>query len=52
MEDRVGVIPPVYNMLAFGRYPLSIYSPMIQFLLSWIIPSRPNNNARCCGFAA
>src|SRR5690606_34888081 len=21
-EDRVGVIPPVYNMLTFGRYPL------------------------------
>ena len=38
VEDRVGLIPPVYNMLAFGRYPLSIYSPMIQFLLSWIIP--------------
>ena len=38
VEDRVGVIPPVYNMLAFGRYPLSIYSPAVQFLLSWIIP--------------
>ena len=38
VEDRVGVIPPVYNMMAFGRYPLSIYSPAIQFLLSWIIP--------------
>jgi ABC-2 type transport system permease protein len=38
VEDRVGLIPPVYNMLAFGRYPLNIYSPLIQFLLSWIIP--------------
>jgi viologen exporter family transport system permease protein len=37
-EDRVGLIPPVYNLLAFGRYPLNIYSPLIQFLLSWIIP--------------
>jgi ABC-2 type transport system permease protein len=37
-EDKVGVVPPVYNMLAFGRYPLSIYSGFIQFLLSWIIP--------------
>jgi ABC-2 type transport system permease protein len=38
MEDRVGVVPPVYNMLAFGRYPLKIYNVALQFLLSWIIP--------------
>ncbi len=37
-EDRVGVIPPVYNMLTFGRYPLDIYNPFIRFLLSWIVP--------------
>jgi ABC-2 type transport system permease protein len=37
-EDKVGVVPPVYNMLAFGRYPLTIYNTFIQFLLSWIIP--------------
>ena len=38
-EDRVGVSPPVYNMIAFGRYPVTIYNVFIQFLLSWIIPS-------------
>ena len=38
VEDRVGLIPPVYNMLAFGRYPLDIYNPFIRFLLSWIVP--------------
>ena len=38
VEDRVGIIPPVFNMLAFGRYPLNIYGPFIQFLLTWIIP--------------
>jgi viologen exporter family transport system permease protein len=38
VEDRVGIIPPVYNMLAFGRYPLDIYNPFIRFLLSWIVP--------------
>ncbi len=37
-EDRIGLSPPVYNMIAFGRYPVSIYNPFIQFLLSWIIP--------------
>jgi len=38
MEDRVGVIPPVYNMLTFGRYPLDIYNPFIKFFLSWVVP--------------
>ena len=38
MEDRVGIIPPVYNMLTFGRYPLDIYNPFIKFFLSWIVP--------------
>jgi ABC-2 type transport system permease protein len=37
-EDRVGVHPLAWNLLAFGRYPLSIYSGAIQFFLSWIIP--------------
>ncbi len=37
-EDRIGIHPPVWNMIAFGRYPLSIYSGYIQFFLSWIIP--------------
>lgn len=38
VEDRVGIIPPVYNMLSFGRYPLDIYNPFIRFLLSWVVP--------------
>jgi ABC-2 type transport system permease protein len=37
-EDRIGIHPPFWNLIAFGRYPLSIYSGFIQFTLSWIIP--------------
>src|ERR1700679_2778859 len=37
-EDRIGVHPPVWNVIAFGRYPLSIYSGAVQFVLCWIIP--------------
>ena len=37
-EDKVGITPPVFNMLTFGRYPLTIYNGFIQFMLSWIIP--------------
>jgi viologen exporter family transport system permease protein len=37
-EDRIGIAPPIYNMIAFGRYPITIYNVFIQFILSWIIP--------------
>lgn len=37
-EDRIGVHPPVWNIIAFGRYPLSIYSAAVQFFLCWVIP--------------
>jgi len=37
-EDRIGIAPPVWNLIAFGRYPLTVYSGFIQFVLSWVIP--------------
>lgn len=37
-EDKVGVLPPVYNIMAFGRYPLTIYHPVLRALLSWVLP--------------
>ncbi len=37
-EDRIGISPPVYNMITFGRYPITIYNVFVQFLLNWIIP--------------
>ena len=37
-EDRVGIAPPIYNMIQFGRYPLTIFSSLIQFILRWVIP--------------
>jgi ABC-2 type transport system permease protein len=37
-EDRIGVHPPIWNVIAFGRYPLTIYSPVVQFFLCWIVP--------------
>ena len=37
-EDRIGITPPVYNMIPFGRYPTSIYNVFLQFMLSWIVP--------------
>ncbi len=37
-EDRIGIKPPIYNMIPFGRYPTTIYNVFLQFMLSWIVP--------------
>jgi len=37
-EDRIGINPPFYNMIAFGRYPLPIFHPIIQFILQTVVP--------------
>ena len=38
VEDRIGLSPPVFNMIAFGRYPITIYNAAIRFMLNWIVP--------------
>ena len=37
-EDRVGMVPPVYNLMEFGRWPSSIYHPAIKLLITCVIP--------------
>ena len=37
-EDRVGMVPPVYNLMEFGRWPSSIYHPALKFLITFLIP--------------
>ncbi len=37
-EDRMGIAPPFYNVIQFGRYPLPIYNEAIQFILRWVVP--------------
>jgi ABC-2 type transport system permease protein len=36
--DRIGLIPPVYNMMDFSRYPVTIYNRWLRAILCWIIP--------------
>ena len=38
IEDRVGLAPPVFNLMAFGRYPITIYDMKVKVLLSTVIP--------------
>ncbi|MBA2480038.1 MAG: ABC-2 family transporter protein [Planctomycetes bacterium] len=37
-EDRVGMVPPVYNLMELGRWPNSIYPPALKFLISCVVP--------------
>ena len=38
IEDRIGITPPVFNLMQFGRYPLTIYDTWVRFALSFVIP--------------
>jgi len=38
LEDKMGIAPPVYNVIRFARYPLSIYSLPIRVLLTFVLP--------------
>src|SRR6266851_8510668 len=38
IEDRIGISPPIFNLMQFGRYPLTIYDAWVRFALSFVIP--------------
>jgi ABC-2 type transport system permease protein len=37
-EDRIGIAPPVFNLIAFSRYPQDLFPAALRFLLRWVIP--------------
>jgi ABC-2 type transport system permease protein len=37
-EDRLGIAPPIFNLINFGRYPTPIFHRIIQLILSFVIP--------------
>lgn len=37
-EDRMGLAPPVYNVIRFSRYPLTIFSPLVRLFLTFVLP--------------
>ncbi len=37
-EDRLGISAPFYNLIQFGRYPITVFNKVIQVLLSVIVP--------------
>jgi ABC-2 type transport system permease protein len=37
-QDRVGLFPIAYNLINFGRYPMTIYPALVRFLLTFVLP--------------
>ncbi|MBK9774914.1 MAG: ABC-2 family transporter protein [bacterium] len=37
-EDKMGLAPPVYNLIRFSRYPLTIYSLPVRIFLTFVLP--------------
>ncbi|WP_179945158.1 ABC transporter permease [Paenibacillus durus] len=37
-DAPTGIIPLMYNIQSYGRYPVTIYNRAIQVLLTWILP--------------
>lgn len=37
-DGRTGLLPLLWNVNHYGRYPVSIYNRALQLLLTWVIP--------------
>lgn len=37
-EDRIGIAPPVFNLINPARYPPDVFGPSIRFLLRYLVP--------------
>ncbi|WP_407673220.1 ABC transporter permease [Paenibacillus alkalitolerans] len=37
-DAPTGILPLMWNIQSYGRYPINIYNKILQFVLKWIIP--------------
>lgn len=37
-EGNMGLMPMVYNLSNYGRYPMTVYRGPVRFILTWILP--------------
>ncbi len=37
-DSRTGLIPLLWNLNAYGRYPVDIYSRRLRFVFTWVLP--------------
>jgi ABC-2 type transport system permease protein len=38
IDAPTGVLPMIYNIQSYGRYPITIYNGIIRALLTWVMP--------------
>lgn len=37
-EGKVALMPTIYNLSVYGRYPTTIYKGIVRFALTWVLP--------------
>jgi ABC-2 type transport system permease protein len=37
-DAPTGILPLMYNIQNYGRYPINIYNKLMRFLLTWVVP--------------
>ena len=37
-DARTSIMPTIYNIGNYGRYPVDIYNNVIRYVLTWILP--------------
>jgi len=37
-DSPTGIVPLIYNIQNYGRYPVNIYNKVIRFVLTWVLP--------------
>ena len=37
-QERVGLLPPIYNLMSFAQYPLNIFPRAVSLLMTFVIP--------------
>jgi ABC-2 type transport system permease protein len=37
-QDRAALFPVAYNLINFGRYPITIYPAVVRFVLTFVLP--------------
>ena len=37
-DSKTSIMPMMYNIGNYGRYPVDIYNKVIRFILTWVLP--------------
>jgi ABC-2 type transport system permease protein len=37
-DGNIGLMPMIYNLSQYGRFPVTIYRGLVRFILTWVLP--------------